>query len=127
MLKAILTLNSILFFFTQMFAQGSAATDKVVKTARVNVTVTDKKGKARKGEEVIFTSTNWSKTFSGKTAADGKFSITLAAGDKYVISLKGLLDSTKYGALNIPAIDADQEYTDPFNVNIQFEPSRTYT
>jgi outer membrane protein OmpA-like peptidoglycan-associated protein len=95
--------------------------------AKVDVNVTDMQGKASKGEVIIFKAETKGKFYSGRSDAKGKFSIQLPAGDKYMISVKSLADSTQYGVLEIPALEADQFFTEPFVVDIQFEPARSYT
>lgn len=109
----------------------SQASPKVVPAdnsgqAKVNVIVTDTKGKPSKGEEVLFRAAHSTAIVSGRSGADGKFSLQLAP-DTYTIVVKGLGDSTKYGVINIPVLEPGQFFTDPFKVNIKFEPARTYT
>jgi outer membrane protein OmpA-like peptidoglycan-associated protein len=51
----------------------------------------------------------------------------LPPGDKYIITVKSITDSTKYGSITIPALGQDEFYTEPFKVNVKFEAARTYT
>ena len=117
------------FFSYSVMAQLSknAVTVNDSSMAKVNVNVTDTKGNPSKGEEVLFRSTHNAKIVSGHSGADGKFSLHLPAGDTYTIILKSLGDTTKFGSINIPALEPGQFFTDPFKVNIKFEPARTYT
>lgn len=122
MRRTILTLLTILqsiFLFAQKDANAS-------KTARVNVFVTDMKGKPSKGEQILFRAETTQRTVSGISDGTGKFSLQLAAGDKYIITVKSLTDTTKYGAIDIPALAPDESYTEPFKVNVKFEPARKY-
>ncbi len=61
------------------------------------------------------------------TDANGKFSIHLPAGDNYFITIKNLNDTTHYGELNIPAPGEGEFYSEPFKINIEYEPARTFT
>jgi len=81
----------------------------------------------QKGEQVLFISQKNSRQFSGRSDANGKFSILLPAGDTYIIKLKTLVDTSKYGMITIPALQPGESFQDPFKVNIQFEPARLYT
>jgi outer membrane protein OmpA-like peptidoglycan-associated protein len=84
-------------------------------------------GKPSKGEQILFKSETTAKTVSGLSDAMGRFSLQLPIGDKYIITVKSLTDTTKYGAINIPALPSDESYTEPFKVNVKFEAARTYT
>lgn len=95
--------------------------------ARVNVQVTDMKGRPSAGEQVFFKSDRSGKYFSGRSDAKGRFSILLSVGNKYTITLKILTDSSKHGIIDIPAPGPGEYYSEPFTVNIRFEPARQYT
>jgi OmpA-OmpF porin, OOP family len=43
------------------------------------------------------------------------------------VKIKGLLDTSMYGSLNIPALGPDQFFSEPFTINISYEPARSYT
>lgn len=94
--------------------------------ARVDVNVTDMQGKVSKGEVIIFKGETQGKIYTGRSDAGGKFSLQLPAGEKYIISVKSLADSTQYGIIDIPALGPDQFFTEPFVVDIQFEPAKSY-
>jgi outer membrane protein OmpA-like peptidoglycan-associated protein len=123
MLRATLILL-ILFFGIASTAQNDTSLSKF---AKVNVFVTDMKGKPSKGEQVLFKSEATGNTVSGLSDATGRFSLQLPAGDKYIITVRSLTDSTKYGSISIPALPPDQFFTEPFKVNVKFEAARTYT
>jgi OmpA-OmpF porin, OOP family len=97
------------------------------KLAKVNVFVTDMKGKPSKGEQILFKGNANQKTFSGYSDIAGKFSLQLPIGDSYTVKVKSITDTTKYGIVNIPVLRPDEFYTEPFKVNVKFEPARTYT
>ncbi len=127
-MKGFLAVAACLFFLAPVLAQKDNATPKVTASlADVNVRVTDMKGAPSKGEQVIFKGEKNSKSFSGKSDEKGFFSLKLPTGDKYIITVKGLTDSTKYGVIDIPALAPDEFYTDPFTVNVKFELAKNYT
>jgi outer membrane protein OmpA-like peptidoglycan-associated protein len=118
----------VLFFCIGVKSQDNTSSDSIQPNiAKVNVFVTDMKGKPSKGEQVLFRSDVTHKTVGGRSDVAGKFSLQLPTGDKYFITVKSLTDTTKYGVLNIPTLPEDQFYTEPFKVNIKFEPAKTYT
>ncbi|MEQ1676072.1 MAG: hypothetical protein ABL876_05210, partial [Chitinophagaceae bacterium] len=100
--------------------------DSLPKVATVNVTVTDMKAKPRKGEEVLFLGEKTGKTFSGISDAAGKLKQVLPPGDTYKVSVKSISDTNSYAVITIPVLAADEYFSDPFWVNINFEPARTY-
>jgi len=60
------------------------------------------------------------------TGLDGRFSTRLPAGDKYEIFILGFKDSTSYIVLDIPSVQGRAYYKDPFKVDIQFMPSKSF-
>jgi outer membrane protein OmpA-like peptidoglycan-associated protein len=96
-------------------------------TAKVAVTVTDMKGKLQRGEEVLFISKKSARNFSCRTDRDGKASTTLPVGDIYTIKLKTLTDTTMYSSFEIPALQPGHFYKAPFQIEIEFEPPRSFT
>ena len=124
----ILSFGLIILLCHRNFGQNkkNAVNDSVV-TAPVNVSVMNMKKVIQKGELVLFISQKNNRQFSGRSDANGKFSILLPAGDTYIIKLKTLVDTSKYGMITIPALQPGESFQDPFKVNIQFEPARLYT
>lgn len=119
----------LLFFFLSIYFcsfSQNAATDST-QIAKVNVMVRDMKGKPTKGEQILFRSEKTQKVASGRSDASGKFSLQLPVGDKYIITVKSLTDSTKYGVLDIPALGPDEYYTEPFNVDVKYKVATNYT
>ncbi len=100
--------------------------DSLPKAATVNVTVTDMKAKPRKGEEVLFLGEKTGKTFSGISDAAGKLKQVLPPGDTYKVSVKSISDTNSYAVITIPVLAADEYFSEPFWVNINFEPARSY-
>ena len=123
-----LMLKNIVLLFFIFFSISLSAQDKdAPNMASVDVTVTDMKGKLSKGEEIFFRNDKTGRQFTGKSNASGKFGLSLPTGSTYTIRVKGLMDTTKYGVIELPAAPEGVEYTEPFRVNIKFEPARRYT
>ena len=108
------------------FGQTDNSIGSSQQTASVNVLVTDFKNKPRSGEQIIFISKKSGEKFSGRAGKDGKFSTTLPIGDTFVIKIKTIVDSTKYGLIAIRQLEPDERFTEPFFVNVKFEPARSY-
>ncbi len=121
--------RTILILLTAIIYINSLAQDDTTQSnlAKVNVFVTDGKGRPSKGEQVLFKSEATEKTVSVISDAAGKGRLQLPIGDKYVITIKSITDSSKYGMINIPVPPPDQYYSEPFNVNIKFEAAKIYT
>ena len=75
----------------------------IPKDAPIDVTVSDFKNNLKANEIIVFKSKINSKESQGLTDDNGKFSISLPAGDKYEIFILGFKDSTSYNILDIPA------------------------
>src|SRR5258706_5794056 len=106
--------------------QQKPLSDSFPKMATVNVIVTDMKIRPRKGEEVIFRGENSGKIFSGFSDAAGKIKQVLPPGDSYNVSVKSITDTTRYTIITVPALAEDEYFTEPFWVNIKFDPPRHY-
>ena len=116
-----------LFFAGNLHARQQAPpVDSFPKMATVNVTVTDMKAKPRKAEEVIFRGENTGKIFSGLSDAAGKIKQILPPGDSYHVSVKSISDTTKYTIITVPSLEEDEYFTEPFWVNVKFDPPRSY-
>jgi len=116
-----------LFPFCALQAQQPLpAVDTPGRVATVNVTVTDLKSGPRKGEVILFRGEKSGKTFSGITNATGRFDQLLPPGDNYHVSVKSISDTTKYMVLAVPALEEDEFFTEPFWVNVKFDPPRKY-
>jgi OmpA-OmpF porin, OOP family len=98
-----------------------------VPTATVNVVVTNFKLVPLKSAEVLFINPASRKSISGRTDAGGKFSMTLPAGNKYIIKLKTLNDTIDYSNMEIPALGPGEFFDEAITVNIKYDPPRTFT
>jgi OOP family OmpA-OmpF porin len=117
----------IIFYCNAVIAQTTKTPEANSSThASVKVNITDMKGNASKGEQITFRGQVKGKFYSGYSDVNGKLSLQLPAGEKYTIAVKSIADSTQYGVIEIPALEEGQFFTEPFTVDIQFEPARTY-
>jgi OmpA-OmpF porin, OOP family len=119
----------ILFFiapFPIVYSQTSTVLN-LPKDAKVEGTVSDMHTKEPKNNElVVFRSQKNSNEYQAISDSTGKFSTRLPAGDKYDIYIMGFRDSSSYNVLDIPALGPNSYYKNPFTVNLQFEPSKTF-
>lgn len=106
-MKLIALIGSILLS-TLMMAQ---------QTAAITCTVTDFKGKARKGETVYFIGQKTKKKFETVSDAKGIALVNLPKGETYEIQLLGIGEEKEYSTLEIP----NQEGEMTAKVKIQFE------
>jgi outer membrane protein OmpA-like peptidoglycan-associated protein len=79
--------------------------------APLSVSVTDYSKAALEGEQVIFINQSTKEEFKGVSNSTGKFTVDLPAGN-YDIKLKSVGDAQDYSALEIPALEANQFYTE---------------
>ena len=122
-------LHSLIVFLMPFiaFCQGGAVQDaSIPKDAPVNVSMTDFKGNILAREIVIFRSNLNGREYQGLTDTTGKFTTRLPAGDKYEIFILGFKDSTSYIVLDIPALQGKAYYKNPFKVDIQFLPAKSF-
>ena len=127
-----LTRNVVLFFVSSFLicrlnAQSTPQKNDSLKTAPVEITVSDGKKAPRVGEKVIFTGKKSGKFFKGRTNKQGKLFIELPAGDEYAVVLSTLTDSSQYGTLPIAPLTGNQFYKNPFSIQITYEPAKTFT
>lgn len=118
---------ALLIFFQLAAVPGFTQADSAGSAAQVNVFVSDFKNKSRSGEQIILISQKTGKQFTGVSDKDGKFSIQLPAGDTFIIKVKTIVDSTKYGIIGIPALNEGEYFSEPFTLRVKFEPARSYT
>jgi OmpA-OmpF porin, OOP family len=105
---------------------GTVQNANIPKDAPVNVTMTDFKNNALNNEIVVFKSKANSKEFQGLTDDAGKFSVRLPSGDTYEIFILGFKDSASYNFLEIPALKGNAYYKEPFVVDIQHLPAKSF-
>lgn len=124
MRKLFTLLFSCTFFIAG--AQEKPVADSASKIAPVDVVVTSMKGQPRKGEQILFRGEKTGKLIMGISPATGKFRIQLPPGDTYIVSVKSITDTTKYTKIIIPELAEDEFFTEPYWVNIKFDPARSY-
>lgn len=90
--------------------------------ALLRVEVVNDKKKPQQGEVVSFVAAKDSKKFTGTTGADGKFSILIPVGQKYIVKYKAFTTDREYAPLEIPAT---ARLT--FDYTIIVTPPRTFT
>jgi len=124
--KLLYVLLGFLLPFMGYSQTGNVQNANVPKDAPVNVVMTDFKNNILPHEIVIFRSFANGREYQGLTDSTGKFSTRLPAGDKYEIFILGFKDSTSYIILDIPATQGNAYYKNPFKVNIQFLPAKSF-
>lgn len=120
---------SILFCLTWTFSLGQDAkplNDSFPRMATVEVVVTDMDIRPRQNEMVIFRGEKSGKSITALSDKSGKLKQLLPPGDQYHVSVKSISDTTKYYILAIPALAEDEFFTEPFWINIKFDPPRKY-
>ncbi len=127
-MKKIILLIVASFNFACLVTAQQATTQNanIPKDAPVDVEVTDFKNNVMPNEIIIFKSKVNTREYQGLTNETGKFSVRLPAGDVYEIFILGFKDSTSYNFLDIPATQGNAYYKEPFKVEIQFQPSKTF-
>ncbi len=112
---------------TQNTTQSTQVQDaSIPKDAPIDVSMTDFKNNILPYEIVVFRAKANNREYQGITDVNGKFSTRLPAGDSYEIFILGFKDSTSYVVLDIPATKGKAYYKDPFKVDIQFMPSKSF-
>jgi len=119
-------LVSMLLPIAAISQNGTVQNASIPKDAPVNVTMTDFKNNILNNEIVVFRSKLNAKEYQGLTDDKGKFSIRLPSGDTYEIFILGFKDSTSYNFLEIPALKGNAYYKDPFVVDIQHLPAKSF-
>ena len=128
MKKVLFFLMIVSFIGISSYAQTNTAVQNAAqsKDAPVDVSIADFKKNILPHEIVVFRSQLTQKEYQGMSQDNGKFSLRLPAGDKYEIFILGFKDSTSYNILTIPALAANATYKNPFVVDIQFQPAKTF-
>jgi outer membrane protein OmpA-like peptidoglycan-associated protein len=108
------------------FAGYAQTTMNLPKDAKVNVVLTDMNNNSLNNEIVVFKSQANGIEYEGLSDSTGKFSLRLAAGDKYDYFVLGFKDSAQRNVLEIPALKGNGFYRDPFEVDIQFQPPASF-
>ena len=120
-------LFALIIPFAGFSQNGNVQNASIPKDAPVNVKLTDFKNNVLNNEIVVFKSKLNSKEYQGLTDSTGRFSFRLPAGDEYEIYILGFKDSTlNENVLKIPATKGNSYYKDPFKVDIQHLPAKSF-
>jgi outer membrane protein OmpA-like peptidoglycan-associated protein len=112
--------------FSAIGQNGTVQNAAIPKDAPVNVTMTDFKNNPLNNEIVVFKSKLNTKEYQGLTDSVGKFAIRLPSGDKYEVFVLGFKDSASYDILDIPALKGNAYYKNPFVLDIQYMPAKSF-
>ncbi|MEO8764139.1 MAG: OmpA family protein [Ginsengibacter sp.] len=119
-----LFLTSVIFFVADCQTTPPL---NLPKDAKVEGTILDMRSKLPKNNElVIFRSQKNSNEYQVISDESGKFATRLPTGDKYDIYIMGFKDSVSQNVLDIPALAANAYYKNPFTVNLEFDPPKTF-
>lgn len=119
-------LVTVLLPFAALSQSGTVQNAALPKDAPVNVIMTDFKNNVLNNEIVVFKSKANQLEYQGLTDDQGKFSIRLPSNDTYEIFIFGFKDSTSYNFLEIPALKGNAYYKNPFVVEIQHLPAKSF-
>lgn len=106
-------MKKLLLFFSMAWicgftlAQNGLKPDE--KNGLISVTVTDYKGVARAGDEIIFLGQKTQKKVSGFSDAEGKLHLLLPKGDTYRILIASIGEQKEYSQVKVP--DEPGEYS----------------
>jgi OmpA-OmpF porin, OOP family len=117
-------LSLVVLFLTPFVINAQSGTAN--KDAAVNVVVTDFKNKPLDHEIIVFKSKVTTKEYQGLTDSTGKFTLRLPVGDTYEVLIWGFNDSTSYSFLDIPTPKGNAYYKDPFKVEVQYLPAKSF-
>ncbi len=119
-----------LFLFSLLFISVKSQTTQVInlpKDAKIEGTVINMTtSQPQNNELVIFRSQKNNNEYQAISDSTGKFSTRLPNGDKYDIFILGFKDSTSVNVLDIPALGPNSYYKNPFMVNLEFDPPKTF-
>ena len=124
--KLFYALVSLLMPFMAFCQNGNVQNANIPKDAPVDVKMTDFRNNILPHEIVIFRSFANGREYQGLTDSTGRFSVRLPAGDKYELFILGFKDSTSYNVLDIPALTGNAYYKNPFKIDIQFLPAKSF-
>lgn len=121
---------SLLLFFSFLFSRGSSQNTPILnlpKDAKIEGTVVNMTTRLPQYNElVIFRSQKNNNEYQAISDSTGKFSTRLPTGDKYDIFILGFKDSSSVNVLDIPALGTNSYYKNPFIVNLEFDPPKTF-
>jgi outer membrane protein OmpA-like peptidoglycan-associated protein len=97
------------------------------RDAKIEGLIVDMRSKQPQNNElIVFKSQKNGNEYQAISDSLGKFNTRLPAGDKYEIFIMGFKDSTSYNIMDIPALGPNAFYKNPFKVNIEFDPAKTF-
>jgi len=97
------------------------------KDAKVDGSIVDMRSKQPKNNElIIFRSQKNNNEYQVISDEGGKFATRLPNGDKYDIFIMGFKDTVSQNVLDIPALGPNSYYKNPFTVNLEFDPPKTF-
>ena len=121
-MKKIFSLFSLSFLFLLSNAQPN-----LPKDAKIEGSIVDMRSKQPQNNElIVFKSQKNTNEYQAISDSLGKFTTRLPAGDKYEIFIMGFKDSTSYNVLDIPALGPNAFYKNPFRMQIEFDPPKTF-
>ncbi len=126
--KYLSTAMSIFLLMNALFAQSNTQQQNASqpKDAPVDVSISDFKKNMLAHEIVVFRSRLTQREFQGLSQEDGKFSLSLPAGDNYDIFILGFKDSVSNITLDIPALGPKQSYKTAQKVDLFHQPAKTF-
>lgn len=119
-----LVISSLLL--TNLYSQNTTVLN-LPKDAKIEGTVSDMRTKEPKNNElVVFRSQKNNNEYQAISDESGKFTTRVPAGDKYDIFIMGFKDSIVQNVLEVPALKPNSYYKNPFTVNLEFDPPKTF-
>jgi Outer membrane protein and related peptidoglycan-associated (lipo)proteins len=119
-----------LFLVNGLFLTAKAQTSTALnlpRDAKIEGFIAEMKTKQPLNNElIVFKSQKNLNEFQALSDEAGKFNTRLPAGDKYYIYVMGFKDSTSYNIVEIPSLPSNSYYKNPFTVNIEFDPAKTF-
>ncbi len=125
-MKHIFFLFLLSFIFPETYSQTTPALN-LPKDAKIDGSIVDMRTRQPKNNElIIFRSQKNNNEYQVISDEGGKFGTRLPAGDKYDIYIMGFKDSVSQNVLEIPALGPNSYYKNPFTVNLEFDPPKTF-
>ncbi len=126
-MKRIVLLFLLILITSISFSQSKKhAMNDTVKTAVIHLHLTNRSQQPLKHEEIILAAKDAKKIYSLYTGNDGTATVKVEPGHNYIIKLKTIEDTTIYGNIDVPALEANETYPEPFSLNMTYEPAKHY-
>ena len=123
-MKYLFLISLAIVFSTFSFAQSGTILPKDAKVEGLIVNM--RNHSPLNNELIVFKSSKNTNEYQALSNEAGKFSTRLPIGDEYQIYIMGFADSSASNILKIPALPGNSFYKDPFKVNLEFDPSKTF-